>query len=161
MGTEMQLQKQQYSAPLAAARLGSHLCSSMRSSSGGLDSCVGDEQVTSVTVLSAATSAGDTARQAAAAGSNTGLALASRCSALQLDAVGMLAGKQRLTDAASVGGAGGQAGREALRLLVDLLLRQRSGRAYAVAQLDELDGSPAALRLQLEVRIAAACHNLE
>jgi hypothetical protein len=36
---------------------------------------------------------------------------------------------------------------------VDLLLRQRGGRAYAVAQLDELDGSPAALPLQLEVSL--------
>jgi hypothetical protein len=46
---------------------------------------------------------------------------------------------------------GGAAGSEAQRMLVDLLMRQSGGRAYALAQLDELDGSQASLPLQLEV----------
>lgn len=41
---------------------------------------------------------------------------------------------------------------EVPKFLVELLMRQRSGRPYAVRQLDELDGSQAALPLQLEVR---------
>lgn len=40
-------------------------------------------------------------------------------------------------------------------LLVDLLVRQRGGRAYVLQQLEELDGSQAMLPLQLQVRAAA------
>lgn len=40
---------------------------------------------------------------------------------------------------------------EVMRVLVDLLLRQRGGRTYVVQQLEELDGSQGAVLLQLEV----------
>lgn len=172
MSMDPQLQKQQH----AVARLGSNLGSSARSSSGGLDACIGDEHVTGVTMLpgesqrrqgqlmSMQPAAGgghcnaevQCAPGTAAAGSSSSTpAPAGRCTTLQLDTVGLLAGTHRSVsaEAASAGNAAGQAGREALRLLVDLLLRQRGGRAYAVAQLDELDGSPAALPLQIEVSV--------
>jgi hypothetical protein len=96
---------------------------------------------------------------AAAGGSSAATTRASSCTPLNLDAVGLLASPQRSAAqaVAGIGSVGGAAGNEAQRLLVDMLLRQRGGRAYALAQLDELDGSQASLPLQLEVRACKGC----
>ncbi|KAF6261766.1 hypothetical protein COO60DRAFT_721474 [Scenedesmus sp. NREL 46B-D3] len=161
-------QKQHRTATLAGVARGSPLRSSTHSSSWGVESSGWDEHSAGGSRLSS-TSCVDATIQgqhmyaqpildvqcssgnASAGGDRPALALASICTPRNLDPFGLLASSKRASEADVAGGDGGIAGSEALRLLVDLLLRQGGGRCYALAQLDELDGSQAAMALQLEV----------
>jgi hypothetical protein len=163
IGAELLLQRQQHAAALAGLSI-----RSSTSSSWGLEVTSRRADHSAAGAGPSGTSCGDasplvqaqhnaqwTPGNAAAGGSSAAPTRPSSCTPLNLDAVGLLASPQRsaVQAAAGAGSAGGAAGSEALRLLVDMLLRQRGGRAYALAQLDELDGSQASLPLQLEVRL--------
>jgi hypothetical protein len=167
IGTELLLQRQQHAAALAGISI-----RSSTSSSWGLEVPTRRAEHSAGGAGPSAASCGEvsplpqgqhnaqcTPVNAAAGGSSAAPTRASSCTPLDLEAVGLLASPQRSAAqaVAAAGSTGGAAGSEAQRLLVDMLLRQRGGRAYALAQLDELDGSQASLPLQLEVRACKGC----
>ncbi|KAF8065888.1 hypothetical protein HT031_002949 [Scenedesmus sp. PABB004] len=65
-------------------------------------------------------------------------------------------GALQLSASSGGGACAADGGGELLRLLTELLVRQRGGRAYVVQQLEALDGGLGALPLQLEVCAARA-----